>query len=329
MEENKEPPSLSRSNLDNRKSFTIAGVLAVVFVVFVFFFAAPFSFPMGAIIEIPSGATLTKTSHILKEKNAIHSSMLFRAYITFFESGKKVVAGKYLFSEKESLFLVAERITSGDYRIPQIRVTFPEGSTVFDMAKIMKASASPFDDVKFLSLAKGDEGFLFPDTYFFSSIITPEETITAMKENFRKKIAPLEKGIKASGRTLQDSVIMASLIERETITPEDRRIVSGILWKRIKLGMPLQVDAAFNYVNGKSTYDLTADDLKIDSRYNTYKYKGLPRGPIANPGLDAIIASLEPSNTQYLYYLSEKSGAMHYAKTFEEHKKNKAKYLTR
>ena len=120
---------------------------------------------------------------------------------------------------------------------------------------------------------------------------------------------------------------MASIIEREAITPEARRIVSGILWKRIKMGMPLQVDATFAYVNGKNTYELTAEDLHIDSKYNTYEYKGLPPGPICNPGLDSIIATIEPTATPYLYYLSEKNGTMHYAKTFEEHKMNKVKYM--
>jgi UPF0755 protein len=120
---------------------------------------------------------------------------------------------------------------------------------------------------------------------------------------------------------------MASLVEEETRTPADRRLVAGILWKRIKLGMPLQVDAVFPYINGKNTYEVTARDLKIDSPYNTYLYPGLPIAPIANPGLDSIKAAIEPAESPYLYYLSDRAGAMHYAKTFEEHKRNRELYL--
>lgn len=292
-----------------------------------FSLSAPASFPVGATFEIPEGATLSKTAQILKEKNVIHSVLLFRAYVTYLEGDKSVMSGYYFFGGKLSLFSVARRVTEGDYEIPKVKVTFPEGSTVFDIADILKAAMPEFDKNTFIGLAKNDEGFLFPDTYFFFSILTPKEAKNTMRDNFDAKIKDIEPKIKASGHTLDDVIVMASLVEKETKTPEDRRIVAGILWKRLAMNMPLQVDAAFNYVNGKNTYDLTADDLKIDSRYNTYKYKGLPPGPIANPGLDAILAAIEPTTTPYLYYLSEKDGTMHYAKTFEEHKKNKVTYL--
>jgi len=122
---------------------------------------------------------------------------------------------------------------------------------------------------------------------------------------------------------------MASIIEAEARTTESRRIISGILWKRISLGMPLQVDSTFVYINGKNTYELTSDDLKIDSPYNTYVYKGLPPTPIGNPGLDAILAALYPKTSKYLYFLSSKSGDMYYATTFEQHKRNKELYLNK
>jgi UPF0755 protein len=120
---------------------------------------------------------------------------------------------------------------------------------------------------------------------------------------------------------------MASLIEEETATPEDRRIVSGILWKRLSSGMRLQVDATFAYTIGKGSLELTTEDLKSDSPYNTYRIYGLPPTPIVNPGLDAITAALHPTSSPYVYYLSDKNGVMHYSKTFEEHKLAKAKYL--
>lgn len=287
----------------------------------------PLAFPSGTIFEVPDGATLSETAHILEEKGIVRSSFALRVYIALVKNDRPIISGFYLLPERESLSMIAERIVVGEYRINRVKILIPEGFDVWNLTKALTSAMPTFDGEKFLSIAQKDEGYLFPDTYFFFTTVTPEEAVTKMRVNFDEKTKTIAGKLAASGRSLSDIVIMASIIERETVTPEDRRIVSGILWKRIKLKMPLQVDAAFNYVNGKSTYDLTLNDLQIDSRYNTYKYKGLPPGPIANPGLDTILAALEPTETPYLYYLSAKDGTMHYAKNFEEHKKNKLKYL--
>ena len=120
---------------------------------------------------------------------------------------------------------------------------------------------------------------------------------------------------------------MASLLEEEARQTPTRRTVAGILWKRLDLGMPLQVDATLRYLLGKSSHELTREDLEYDSPYNTYKDAGLPPGPISNPGLDAILAALRPVETAYLYFLTDSEGNIHYARTFEEHVANKAMYL--
>jgi UPF0755 protein len=266
---------------------------------------------------------------MLEEKNIIRSSFALRVYIALVKYGRPIISGFYLLPEKESLSMIAERIVVGEYRIERVKILIPEGFDVPDLSKTLVSAMPTFDDAKFLSVAQKYEGYLFPDTYFFFTIVTPEEVIAKMRNNFDEKIKTLGDKIKLSGHSREDIITMASIIEKETVTRTDRRIVSGILWKRIKLGMPLQVDAAFSYVNGKSTYNLTLNDLQIDSRYNTYKYKGLPPGPIANPGLDTILAALEPTDTPYLYYLSGKDGTIYYAKNFEEHKKNKIRYLSR
>ncbi len=148
-----------------------------------------------------------------------------------------------------------------------------------------------------------------------------------MHQTFKKRIATLTSEVEKFGKPVSEIVILASLLEEEASTSEDRRIVSGILWKRLSMGMLLQVDATFQYINGKGSLELTLDDLKIDSPYNTYKYKGLPPTPISNPGLDSIRAAVIPTKTNYLYYLSERDGTMHYATTFAEHLRNKARYL--
>lgn len=301
------------------------------FVSFYILVPAP-AFPVGTIFEIPDGATLRETAQMLQDKGIVRSSFALRAYIALVKDDHPIMSGFYLLPEKESLSSIAERIVVGEFRIERVKILIPEGFDVWDLGKALTSAMPTFDGTKFISVAKKDEGYLFPDTYFFFTMTTPEDVVAKMRGNFDQKIKEtktITDKINASGHSLADIITMASIIERETVTPADRRIVSGILWKRIKLGMPLQVDAAFNYVNGKSTYDLTADDLHVDSRYNTYKYKGLPPGPIANPGLDTILAALEPTDTPYLYYLSGADGTMHYAKTFEEHKRNKMKYLTR
>ena len=119
---------------------------------------------------------------------------------------------------------------------------------------------------------------------------------------------------------------MASILQKEVRQPDTMKMVSGILWKRLSIGMALQVDAVFGYIFNKPTYSPSLDDLAVDSLYNTYKYRGLPPGPISNPGLDAIEAALTPTPSKYLYYLTGKDGTMHYATTFEQHIDNR-KYL--
>ena len=122
---------------------------------------------------------------------------------------------------------------------------------------------------------------------------------------------------------------MASLLEEEAATLEDRQIIAGILWRRMAAGMPLQVDAVFPYIIGKNSFELTTNDLKTDSPYNTYTNRGLPPGPITNPGLDSILAAVTPQKTSYVYYLSDHDGNFHYSTTYEQHLQAKAKYLGR
>jgi UPF0755 protein len=154
-----------------------------------------------------------------------------------------------------------------------------------------------------------------------------DDVILMMRENFAREIKKYEKDIALFKKPLEEIVIMASILEGEARTLEAKRIVAGILWKRIRINMPLQVDAVFKYYNGKNSYNLTKNDLKDDHEYNTYTNKGLPPTAINNPGIDSIRAAITPTQTNYLYFLSDKSGNMHYAKTFEEHKANKDLYI--
>lgn len=177
-----------------------------------------------------------------------------------------------------------------------------------------------------MELGTAQEGYLFPDTYFFSKIDGPADMIKVMRDNFDSRIKEVEDDIKATGKTMNEIITMASIIDREVRTKKDRHLVSGILWKRIASNMPLQVDATFEYYLGKTTFDLTKADLKSESPYNTYVNKGLPPTPIGNPGWDAIMAAIFPEESDYWFYLSDHDGNIHYAKTFEEHKANRRQY---
>lgn len=320
-------PLLGRRNF--RRSVPVLTVIAILFVLVLggFLASPPQNFPAGQMISIEKGMTLAQVSDYLKEHSVIRSTLIFEATMIVRSGDKGVLAGDYYFNDPLSVFSVASRLARAVYGLDPVRVTIPEGSTVNEMAQILKKQLADFDPVEFLSLAKDMEGYLFPDTYFFLPNETAPQVIKEMRDTFEKRVAEIQPAIDVSGHSLKEIVTMASLLEKEGVTFEDKRIISGILWKRIEIGMPLQVDAVFPYINGKNTYQLTLEDLKIDSPYNTYLYKGLPPGPIANPGLDSLKAAASPTASPYLFYLSDRHGEFYYARNFEEHKKNKQLYL--
>ena len=289
-------------------------------------FTPPANFPADTVITVEEGSGLEELAQQLKGEEVIRSPFLFRSAAILMGGERGMKAGQYYLERPQSPILIAWRILHGKYDIETIRVTVPEGFTVRRISELFDENRFPFfDNEAFIETAQ--EGYLFPDTYFMPVTTTASSTIKIMRENFIRKIFPLMGQVEESGKKLEDIVTMASIIEAETNTQEGREIVSGILWRRIENGMPLQVDASFIYVNGKTTADLTLDDLKIDSPYNTYLYAGLPPGPIANPGLESIKAALNPQSSPYLYFLTGKDGEMYYSKTFEEHVANKQKYL--
>ena len=188
---------------------------------------------------------------------------------------------------------------------PQVRVTFVEGATLPEMAALVARSLPGVTEQDFLAAAKGQEGYLFPDTYFFQPGDTASAIVSRMRADFDARVASLLPGVRASGHSLRDVVIMASIIEGEAKTPADRRMVSGILWNRIAKGMRLQADAA----------------------PETYAHAGLPAEPINEPGLDSLDAAVHPASTSFLYYLTGRDGLMHYASTYAGHQANLRKYL--
>lgn len=316
--------------IENRKEIYFQGFLVVLFS-FIFFiiiniFVSPKNFPTQTILTINSGDSLQKITEQLYNEKIIRSKFIFRSYIIVKGGEKNIIAGDYLLSKKQGSLSLANRFTEGLFGLNDIRITIPEGWNVFQIADYLEKTLIKFNKDEFLSLAIKDEGYLFPDTYFVSPTIKEKTLVDLMRNNFESKVSKIE-DINNSDKPLEDIIKMASILEGEA-KPKDRRMVAGILWKRLSLGMPLQVDASFVYINGKNTFQLSLDDLKIDSPYNTYRYKGLPPTPISNPGVDSIVAAINPEKTNYLYFLTGKDGNMHYAKTFDEHKRNKELYLS-
>lgn len=313
--------SLTRLFRNRRRVAYVVAPLAVLALVYVFFFASPLGYPPGAIVHVNDGESVSEVAEMLHAKGFVQSPIIFKALVRLWgDSG--VRAGSYAVS-KENVITLSYRFVNGVSGLEPQRVTIPEGSTVRDIAETLKTALQDFDDVGFIAAAKSKEGYLFPDTYFFLPGVPPELVIKTLSANYEAQVGPLRAEIIESGHSEVAIITMASLLQNEARKPETMKTISGILWKRIDVGMPLQVDAVFGYIFGKDTYSPSLDDLKVDSPYNVYTHKGLPPGPIGNPGIDAIIAALRPTKTPYLYYLTGKDGFMYYAKTFAEHVANK------
>lgn len=291
------------------------------------FLAPPQGFPQGALITIERGASLPAMATSLAHAGLVKHPHVLYALLAASGRSRHLQAGTYFFESPQNALTIAYRIATGAYGITPVRVTFPEGVTVRDIAaRVAQAlPAIPVENV--VSAADGAEGYLFPDTYFFLPTTDAASIVRTMRKNFDDKVAPLSAEVEESGHTLSEIVTVASLVEKEARTDADRRTVAGILWNRLHRGMPLQVDAVFGYIFGRDTYSPSLTDLQVESPYNTYLHAGLPPGAICNPGLDSIDAALHPAETKYLFYLSDKNGVMHYAMTYAEHQVNQTTYL--
>jgi UPF0755 protein len=321
-------------NTINFRPYIIRLVVGVIFLCSLFFgifykltISPPTEFPDKKYIKIEKGLSIEEAAIFLKEKNIIRSTRMFRVFITLFGTTNNIIAGEYRFGEPESLYGVVRDVTDTEFKGRAVRITIPEGFTNKDIAEIISGKLPDFNKNNFLKIALPLEGSLFPDTYIFPITYDEKNVMTRMNDNFNTKIADIKPEIIASSRTRKEIIIMASILEKEARTLATKKKIAGILWKRLDKGMLLQVDASFLYLLNKESSELTGDDLNMDSPYNTYKYKGLPPGAIANPGMESLIAALRPEESPYFFYLSDKDGNMHYAVDFEGHKKNKVLYL--
>ncbi|MGB9911431.1 MAG: endolytic transglycosylase MltG [Microgenomates group bacterium] len=284
---------------------------------------------------VKKGEDVTSIAKRLEEEGLINDRFVFQLLVFLKGLKGKIQAGSFTLSSSLSPEEIALTLTRGTN---DIWITFPEGWRKEEFARRLKANLENFEEKKFLDLTNKLEGYLFPDTYLFPKNIDEEKIVKILKENFDKKAQPFLDEEKES-LTSYEKLILASIIEREVKYPEDREIAAGILIKRLKNNWPLQTDATIQYAKvnlyfSPELFDsynwwpvIKKEDLKIDSPYNTYKYKNLPPTPICNPGLASIKAVIYAKDSEFWYYLSDKKGKLHFARTLEEHQENINKFL--
>jgi len=330
---------------ENKIVRTICAVAAVIFFVLAlwYIFIPSLGPEKETRYEIEKGMGYEEIAKALQQKEIIKSGRWFKAYVILSGNHSRLQAGVYDFSSTDSIAFVVKKLTTGE--TARHRLAIIEGWNLQDIASYLEAQK--FCSAKeFLSAAQKDwskefvflkdksqslnlEGYVFPDTYEVALGGKPDDFIRQALHNFEKKITPeLQQEIVHQKKTIFEVVIMASLLEKEVSNQEDKETVSGILHKRLESGMALQVDATVNYITGKHDPKVALKDTSIDSPYNTYKYPGLPRGPIANPGIDSIKAALYPEKSEYWYYLSaDGTGETIFSKTLDEHNAAIAKHF--
>lgn len=302
--------------------FIIVSILSFAWVVVT---SSPLDFEPDSILRVQKGESVKEIAKELKKLNIIQSELFFIQTIIVLKLESKLVSGEYIFKEPTNVFNIIQRLARAEYGVDVKRITFVEGVTVREMAYFLEQEFYNINADEFIQKAIEYEGYLFPETYFFAESATSEEIIQKMRMTFDQKIAS-DPEILNSEKSLREIVIMASIIEKEA-SATSMQEVSDILWHRIDIDMPLQVDAGFVYERNQATFDLSLDDLRLDSAYNTYTRRGLPPTPISNPGLQALRAAAFPQETEYLYFLTGYDGEMYYAKTLVQHNENKQKYL--
>lgn len=281
---------------------------------------------------IPKGQATSVIASRLQEEKIIKNALLFRvlAKVEGFQS--KLQSGSFELSPAMSPGEIGEVLTRGT---EDVWVTILEGWRVEEIAEsIDKEGLTYFDAEEFISLAKSDEGKMYPDSYLIPREYTAEQVHSLLLNTFETKILNgLEDEIATSERDFDDILIMASIVEREGRGLEQMRQVAGILWNRVDIGMAIQADATLQYMAGYNKTEKSwwaQPDIKvksIKSPYNTYLNAGLPPRPISNPGIDAIKAALDPAESDYLFYIHDREGKMHYAVTLDEHNENINTYL--
>ncbi|HOM27473.1 MAG TPA: endolytic transglycosylase MltG [bacterium] len=286
--------------------------------------------PVTKLVEIPENKNAYEVAKILKEEGIIKSTKWFLYWTNKYNVQKKLKSGIYEFSGRTPLKRVIEKLVKGE--IALVKITVPEGSNIYDIGEILEKSHLIKDKNEFIEYAKNNnfEGFLFPDTYYFPYNISIESICIKMWKNFKNVFEQIydEEIHEKNWKKVKEIVTVASIVEKEAGLSSERKIIAGIIYKRLKKNIPIESCSTVEYALGYKKKRLTKSDLKIKSPYNTYIYKGLPPTPICNPGKDSLIAALNPINTDYMFFLSKGDGTNYFSKTYSEHLEAIKKYLS-
>lgn len=289
-------------------------------------------------VAVPQGATGRDVGKLLAAAGLVEYEGFFRLALQLDKSGRHIQHGRYALNQGLSALELLHQLQDGPVRpleSDSVRVTIPEGLAIPQIAELRpdgaayaEAAANP-DLVARLGLPRESlEGYLMPDTYFFDDEPDAPGLVARQVQHFEEVYARLVSEIPGSEALDRDRVItIASLVEEEGRTDEERPIIAAVLYNRLELGMPLQMDSTLQYALGKYGQRMLNEDKEVDSAYNTYKFKGLPPGPISSPGAASIRAALAPADVDYLYFVSNADGKTHtFSRTLAEHERAVARY---
>lgn len=264
---------------------------------------APVGFPLDQPVTISRGAGVTGISQELARAGVVQSPLFFQLAVRLAGVGSQLQAGEYWFEQRLNMLEVLRRVKSGRFITNPVKLTIPEGLSPGQVASLVSNKFPQISPIELTELLTEQPELAFPDTYFFPMRAGVAEITAAWQSHWERQTAEL----RAASSTLSwpETVVLASIVEEEVSDPRDRRLVAGVLLKRLEIDMPLQVDVA----------------------PETYERYGLPLAAISNVSLDALEAVVYPTASDYWYYLSDPTGVTHYARSFEEHKQNRQKYL--
>lgn len=334
-----------------RKLLVFLSLFLLILCIGFFYFRTQINFSQGEqknniIFEIKKGESTFQISKNLSVEGIITQQLYFLAYFAMNQKSRAIYPGEYELNGKMTIPEIAALITNS--KKVYERVLFKEGWTVAQMAAELEAHG--FSGADFLAQVNNPEeelvagfsvladkpsqrsleGYLFPDTYYFSKEATTDGIIKKILSNTEEKInGNLTAAVEKNGKTLYETLILASIVEREMAKTSEAKLIAGVFQNRLDSDMLLQSDAPLTYILGDKEDQHSLKDLELDSPYNTYKYKGLPPGPISNPGLEAIQAAIAPEKSDYHFFLTIKKGESKttvFSKTFEEHVANRTKY---
>ncbi len=342
----------NRNNNKKNSNIKIAFIFILLFVIVVAGFNVASSFGPSrekgqANFNIETGSSLTKIADILEESKVIKSANSFRIYVKLFADSSKFKAGQYSVERPIDFKEITELLSKGQNQTNGVKVTIPEGFVITQVATLME-SKQLGNKTEFLELAKAGnfdyeflkfdlepsvkyklEGFMYPDTYFFNEDATSEEIIKILLDTFKTKVwEELKTASNENGLDYNELLTLASIVEKEAVKDDERAKIAGVFFNRIEIDMNLQSCATVQYALNREKFSTTVtfEETRLDSPYNTYKYPGLPPGPICNPGIKSIEAVIKPDTNKYLFFVAKGDGSHYFSLTYDEHLEAIQKY---